>query len=763
MRKNRALGIAAIWLALIALVCIYTDRDAYTWRYAQEELPLIMQSQEQAAAAQQASDAAYAKEAEQAAQRQALGQWGGHTQYADAMETLPARDDVPGLNLMWGTYEVNIAYTAAEPLEVGVVSAGRQAFIEDGGATLAAAPDGEEASFAFTLTDSTERVMLACDLMEGAAVKSVTVRKCGTGVFSRDLAAYAALVGGVLTWLYLISGDLSDEGKKRRRDALVLVLAAAFASLPALMEHIVDGHDLFFHINRIEGIAAALRSGQFPVRIHASTLLGYGYAASEFYPELFLYIPAVLRNLGVSLMASVQVMMMLINLATALVCYKSAYMIAKDRDVSLLSSVLYTLSIYRLVSLYATATLGEALAMIFFPMVIASVHEVLVGDASRWPLLALAMFGVFMSHLLSTLLAAGFCALAALCCAKRLLREPKRILACVKAALLMALCSMWFVLPFIQYSAAGISTNVALDASRYRLTPGELMMGFSRAYGDQHSVGNALGGTIGAHPGLAILLGCALFAVARYAQGGKPDKRDRLPAALLSLGVLALLATTAFFPWARLCRMSRPFGTIFQQIQYPRRMLSVATPLLCIPAAWGYLRDKRHQAAGAALAIGLCVVFAGYFMGDFVMQQPILDREGYADTRIRQYEYTYLGTEKGLLRPGAVVFGESEENILAVKKNGTGMTIALAEGAEGPYLEAPLLDYPGYRATINGEACRIVRGNNNVIRLYGPFTGTGDVVQIGFKAPLVWRMAEAASLAGLALLAALLLRRREAA
>ena len=154
MRKNRALGIAAIWLALIALVCIYTDRDAYTWRYAQEELPLIMQSQEQAAAAQQASDAAYAKEAEQAAQRQALGQWGGHTQYADAMETLPARDDVPGLNLMWGTYEVNIAYTAAEPLEVGVVSAGRQAFIEDGGATLAAAPDGEEASFAFTLTDS---------------------------------------------------------------------------------------------------------------------------------------------------------------------------------------------------------------------------------------------------------------------------------------------------------------------------------------------------------------------------------------------------------------------------------------------------------------------------------------------------------------------------------------------------------------------------------------------------------------------------------
>ena len=58
-----------------------------------------------------------------------------------------------------------------------------------------------------------------------------------------------------------------------------------------------------------------------PVRIHASTLLGYGYAASEFYPELFLYIPAILRNMGVSLCASVRVFEAGINLLAALSCY----------------------------------------------------------------------------------------------------------------------------------------------------------------------------------------------------------------------------------------------------------------------------------------------------------------------------------------------------------------------------------------------------------------------------------------------------------
>ena len=762
MAGHKALKLTLLWLLLALAVLLYTDRDADTWRYAQGELHAILETREQAAAAQRVSDEAYALEGAQAAARQARGEWGGEPQYAGAAETLPARDDAPGLNLMWGTYEVTLSYASPEPLRVSVVSAGRQSFIRDGEATLDAAPDGATASFAFTLTDSTERVMLACDLPSGAAITSVTVRR-RSGVFSADLAAYAVLLGGVMTWLLLLGGDVRPEGKKRRRDALVLVLAALLASLPALMDHIVDGHDLFFHMNRIEGIASALRGGQFPVRIHASTLLGYGYAASEFYPELFLYIPALLRNLGVSLMASVQVSVLLINLASAFVCYESVRRLVGSRDTALLSAVLYTLTIYRLVSLYAVATLGEALAMVFFPMLILALYEVLVRDDSRWPLLALAMYGIFMSHLLSTLLAAAFCVLAALCCAGRLVRSPRRILACVKAAALMALCALWFVVPFVQYGAAGISTNVTLDTYRFVLTPGELLLGFSPATGDAHSAGSALDGVIGTQPGLAILLGCALLMAARYAQGGRREEKDALPTALLLLGLLALACTTALFPWKTLCGLSRPLGTLFQQIQYPRRLLSIATPLLCIPAAWGYLRDERHRAAGAALAVGLCVVFSAYFMGDFVKQQPILDAQGYADTRIRQYEYLYPGTEKGLLAPHAVVFGGAEQPVVEMQRDGSSLTLRLAPGEPGAYLEAPLLYYPGYRATINGEACKAVRGENNVVRLYGAFTDAGDTVRIWFEEPVSWRLAEAASLAGLMLMLALLVRRRRAA
>ena len=102
---------------------------------------------------------------------------------------------------------------------------------------------------------------------------------------------------------------------------------------------------------------------------------------------MFLYFPAALRNLGVSLSASVRVFEACINLATALACYLCVRSLMRSRRAAVGASVLYTLCIYRLVNLYTRATLGESLAMIFFPMVLLGLYEVLRRDEKRWPLL----------------------------------------------------------------------------------------------------------------------------------------------------------------------------------------------------------------------------------------------------------------------------------------------------------------------------------------------------------------------------------------
>lgn len=755
---KKLVSVAALWLALAALVFIYTDRDEYTWRYEEDTLSQILIGGEEAERSEQHDQDAMAKEQQAAQARTEAGLWGTGTY--DVEPFLPAQGENGGLNLPWGDYDVTVEYDSPADMELRAVSAGRQTFIQNGAWRLAAGE--EKAVCRFTLTDSTSGLLIAGDLAEGAEIRSITVHKVGAGIFSADLAAYAALLGAVLTVLLVLSWDTSALGRMRRRDALMVLGAAAFSCMPLLWGGVFDGHDMLFHLNRIEGIASGLRCGQFPVRIHASTLLGYGYAASEFYPELFLYIPAILRNMGVSLCASVRVFEAGINLLAALSCYMSAKAIFDSRRTAVGASVLYTLCVYRLVNLYTRATLGESLAMIFFPLIIWSLYEVLRRDDGKWPLLALGMTGVCMSHLLSTLFSVLFCAIAAAFSLPKLMREKRRFLAILKAAAITVLCCVWFYVPMMQYSGDGVSTSVVLDAQENVLQPGGFFVAFA---GDMNAdIPEDFAYTIGVVPGLALLVGCALLLVRRYAQGkAVMDGKDRVALALCALGAVALIGATDAFPWELVCSLRRPFSTFFKQIQFPWRLVGVAVPMMSMAAAWGYLKDDRHASAGAAVIVALCAACSGYTMQCMVQRTPVLDKETFTDTRISQFEYTYVGTEKTALKPGDIRVGGAEGaySVLEMTKRGTNLT-AVIEMDGGAYIEFPLLYYPGYQATVNGIPCKVARGTNNMLRVYGTASGQTATVDISFKPPMAWIAAQGVSLLGLLLLLLSLRRMKRA-
>ena len=761
--EKKWLSVAGLWLTLIALVFIYTDRNEYTWHYEGDELGQIVISSEEADARQTQADAAMALEQQAAQARTDANLWGTDE---DSVEPFrQAQNEDGGLNLTWGRYEVTVDYDGAAKADVRVVSAGYQAFIENGEVHEEMEEENgrfEQLSFGFNLTDSTPDLYLASENPED--IVGVTVHKAGAGVFSADLCAYAALVGAVLTVLLALSWDKTERGRKNRRDAMILVCAAAFACMPLLWRGVYDGHDLLFHLNRIEGIASGLRNGQFPVRIHSSTLLGYGYAAPEFYPELFLYFPAALRNLGVSLSASVRVFEACINLATALACYLCVRSLMRSRRAAVGASVLYTLCIYRLVNLYTRATLGESLAMIFFPMVLLGLYEVLQRDEKRWPLLALGMTGVCMSHLLSTMFCVLFCAIAALASAGKLLARKQRILAVLAAAGVTALCALWFFVPMMQYTADGISTSVVLNSSEYVHRPGSFLVGFA---GDvKADAPEDFAYTIGVVPGLALLIGCALLLARRYAAGRAEMKteNDRLALGLLALGALALGLSTDFFPWRTLCSIRKPFSTFFMQIQFPWRFVGMAVPMLSAAAAWGYLREEKDAKTGMAALIALCVVFSGYTMQTMVQRLPELEKETYTDTRIGQFEYTYPCTEKTALKVGDVRTSQPGVcNVLSYEKRGTELTATVQLEGEAAYIELPLLYYPGYRAEIDGQAQTVARGTNNMVRVYGLSSGERGTVHVWYQPPTAWLIAQGASVLGALLLAASLRRIRRRA
>jgi len=761
---KKVMSVAALWLALIVLVFAYTDRDEYTWRFEGEALSSILLSQEAALRIEEEAQAAMDEEKAEALVRSENGEWGKENIYGGAPKTRRAVDDELGLNLMWGKYDVVVSYASQQPFSIAAVSALRQSFIEDGSENL---PAGEHTvMFTMNITDACQQLAFASDLPQDAEIYSVMVKKAGSGVFDRDLAAYAAVLGGVLTVLLALAWDERPAGKQRRRDALCVVMIALFASMPLLFKGVYEGHDLFFHLNRIEGIAAGLREGQFPVRIHSSTLLGYGYAAPQFYPEFFLYIPALLRNLGVSLAACVRVFELLINLAAASVCYMSAKAIFDSRRIALGASALYTLCSYRISNLYVRATLGESLAMIFFPLLLWAVYEVLVRDEKKWPMMALAMTGIFLSHLLSTLFAAGLCALSALICVRKLLREPRRILACVKAAALTALCSAVFLVPFLDSIGGLISTSVAIMADEHVMRLGAYFVGFPGQANDLPYEALDFAYTVGVVPGLAIMLGCAALLVRLYAQGKELRMaQDNLCRVMLAIGVVLLLGATELFPWTWACNLPTPYSTFFMQIQYPWRLVGVAVPMLSFAAAWGFMHEEKRRTSGLCAMLLLCAAFAGYSMQVIVQNVPMLEKESFCDTRIEQYEYTFPGTEKSALEPGEIVVLKAPEyTVRNYEKRGTKMSFALDVPQGLSALELPLLYYPGYRVTDNGNECRTLLGTNNVIRVLGVRDGMDRQIEVWFDEPLVWTISVYVSAAGFAALCALLLcgRRKRA-
>ena len=80
-----------------------------------------------------------------------------------------------------------------------------------------------------------------------------------------------------------------------------LILAFLFC-IPYLFRDLLPiGHDTFFHVSRIDGLAASIKDGDFLPAIYPYKNSGFGYGSPLFYCNLFLWPFALLHVLGLPL------------------------------------------------------------------------------------------------------------------------------------------------------------------------------------------------------------------------------------------------------------------------------------------------------------------------------------------------------------------------------------------------------------------------------------------------------------------------------
>ncbi|WP_375179805.1 hypothetical protein [Enterococcus rotai] len=384
--------------------------------------------------------------------------------------------------------------------------------------------------------------------------------------------------------------------------------------------HIMIGDDYHFHQNRIEGLALSMKNGVLFPKISYFFIGGYGYASSLFYPDFYLYFPAVLRLLGLSLANSFIIFAIGINLGTFIVTYISGRYMALSKMKSWLFSLLYTLSIYRLQDFFNRQALGELLAMSFFPLILASLYLLKNGKTGKWLLLAIGMTGIGLAHFISLELVSIFIGLYILLNAKRFFKKDV-IVAIGKATGSTILLLAFYLVPVFEQ----------MRHVTFQVTSKPLTLISERSYSLGELLTNSFKNTVfhasSANIGIILLGGLILYTGMLFRKNA-PNRE------LILLALFFMFMTTNFFPWQLFDQT--PLNTI----QFPWRFLSIVTLLLAYLIANDDLGIfKRYPNSQLVLAIVI-------LLGVGLYEKESIDTEGKRLLSHQSYDQTnsyYIG------------------------------------------------------------------------------------------------------------------------
>ncbi len=584
-------------------------------------------------------------------------------------------------------------------------------------------------------------------------MECITIRQTNALLYEWliSFVLFFAVLDFILYRFFRSAGKDSIEIRKNKIYG-VIAITTFVASLPLMINYLLDCRgDISFHLARIEGIYEGLAGGSFPVRMDGFMLHGQGYADPIFYPNLFLYIPALFRLAGMPVLRAYKLFLGIWNLFSCAVAYYSFKKIVKSDKAALIGMIIYVLSPYRILCVYGRGALGEGLALTFFPLVAAGLWMLLSPAKKKGEkafagvsfggiiILALGLTGILQSHILSCEMVGIFMILALLICAKRTFRI-QTLVSLVFSAVLVVLLNLFFLIPFLQSYGMDLYVFKNFDVYLYEnaLSVYELFGSQFDLYGQSSILTSDLRDEMGMSLGLAILFGMliAAFGIRLIASRRKTDM-GRLITVTAVLGTLSAWITTYFFPWKQVENIP-VVGKLFCMVQFPWRYLGISTFCFTLMIV-AYLQIREEGCAeGAGLLFGknmqiVNIILVGLtVLVAYLNVQSLMNQTEYfapysavgvnQGRTMIQAEYMYSDTTIDGLRSAAKVPN-------AYTRSGTTLRFTVSEpAAEAWELATPMAYYPYYIAmdeqtketffTAKGEA------GTAIIYVPGGYSGT---------------------------------------
>ena len=520
------------------------------------------------------------------------------------------------------------------------------------------------------------------------------------------------------------------------REAVFYIILLTFvASIPEITDFLREGHDLRFHLDRIENIKNSLLAGKFPVRMNYFSSGNAGTATPSMYPELFLYIPAILRILGVPQVFALKFFYILINLSCAYISYFSVRRITKSKYMGLIYSAIYTLCIYRLENIYLRHAMGEILAMVFIPLVMLGIYETIRREYKYWYLLVLGITGIVQSHTVSVFLTAFFLLLYCLINIKHL--NKARIIALVKTFAFTIGLNLWFVIPFFTYAGIVIVPG-KYDLSQNSVYLGKLFSTFVKNTGEELHIRGTTAGEMPLTLGGIIGLGLIAFIYTMFVFKNKRPGVQKIGKTFFFYGIIALFMSSVLFPWYNIIPLN-----IFYVIQFAWRFLAFAAPLLSFPACIGiYLIFKKlkiKKQLSVFITVCICIAGCAYYLDSINDTKTYIAALEEAEPW-PNIDYQYWDSDPEYTRENSNKMKTSQRllTITSFERNNDLITISWENKGiitEGQFIDFPLFNFPGYVAEANGKKLPISSGNNSFIRVHLPKEQLGGIIKVYYKEP----------------------------
>lgn len=526
---------------------------------------------------------------------------------------------------------------------------------------------------------------------------------------------------------------------------LILVGVSFQASVFLLQRGYVDYKtDLNFILMRIDGLADGLMSGQFPVRIQPNWLNGYGYATSVFYGDLFLILPAFMRICGFTIEQSFDAYIILINSLTCLFSYICIRGIFGKRLYACLGSILYTLSGYRLASLYMFSRGGMVTAYTFIPLVAYGMYLLYYDSKNNksWVYICIGMTGILNSHLLSAEMTALLLLIIILLSIKRFIRK-ETILGMVKAVGAAVLINIGFLVPLLDYMGDGfyVSSESWKASWNFIEKSGIEGYGLIPLFKNEQTATSV---------DFIFVLGVimCLFLVIVVPQAKLLEENIKFREIGLVTGissVLFLIMGTHYFPWDFIEENVPFLRMMINSIQYPQRFYSVSSIAMIISLLCGLKISEMFMKKAEIMIISIVVVVFTMFTGSYILTEfeakgsitRVFDTPSLDDMRISTKEYLPEGANPDefiLERP------ENTDGVIVSNFLRDGINLSMeVSNISDKYVDVdmPLVAYNGYEAYLNNEKITTSMSDNKTLMVEIPPETAGEL-KICFDEPWYW-------------------------